>query len=166
MMTARKGLPGHAVYNRVRNAGEIVNQWMEREAPETKEELQEWLVGWVKGDKGARGAPNSWDIRKVTDMSELFNHPELKKFNDPIGDWDVRNVVNMAFMFYKAESFNQPIGQWNTENVTTMYAMFCIAKSFNQPIGQWQTKNVTDMSSMFILLRSSFGNHPDCNPNN
>jgi surface protein len=149
MMTARKGLPGHAVYNRVRNADEIVNQWMDKEKPETKEELQEWIVGWQMGDKGTRGPPNLWDIRKVTDMSELFNLEELKEFNDPIGDWDVRNVVNMELMFNGAESFNQPIGQWQTENVTTMKEMFYEAASFNQPIGQWKTENVTTMQAMF-----------------
>ena len=40
MMTARKGLPGHAVYNRVRNADELVNCWMKREKPKDTEELQ------------------------------------------------------------------------------------------------------------------------------
>jgi surface protein len=141
MMTARKGLPGHAVYNRVRNADEIVNQWMVRKEPQTKKELQEWIVGWVKGDKITRGAPNSWDVRKVTDMSKLFDHKDLKEFNDPIGDWDVHNVVNMDSMFKGAKSFNQPIGQWQTENVTTMQGMFEYATSFNQPIGQWKTEN-------------------------
>ena len=154
MMTARKGLPGHAVYNRVRNADEIVNQWMGREAPETKEEMQQWLVGWVKGDKITRGPPNLWDVRKVIDMSKLFDHKELKEFNDPIGDWDMRNVVNMEWMFYKAESFNQPIGQWQTENVTNMRYMFFQAESFNQPIGQWQTENVTTMKQMFYFANA------------
>jgi surface protein len=149
MMTARKGLPGHAVYSRVRNADEIVNQWMGREKPQTKVEMQEWLVGWQQGDKGTRGPPNLWDIRKVTDMSELFNRQELKEFNDPIGDWDMRNVVNMEGMFRFAKSFNQPIGQWQTENVSNMARMFYEASSFNQPIGQWQTENAAK-DGMFL----------------
>ena len=45
-------------------------------------------------------------------MSKLFDHEELKKFNDPIGDWDVHNMVNMKEMFGSAESFNQPIEEW------------------------------------------------------
>jgi surface protein len=154
MMTARKGLPGHAVYNRVRNADELVNQWMDKEQPQTKKETQEWLVGWQKGDKCARGPPNLWDVRKVTDMSGLFDHEELREFNDPIGDWDVRNVVNMEKMFKNAESFNQPIGGWRTENVTTMEQMFYYAKSFNQPIGEWRTENVTIMKEMFCDAES------------
>jgi hypothetical protein len=150
MMTARMGLPGHAVYNRVRNADELVNQWMDGDAPQTKKELQKWIVEWLK-EKNVitRGVPNSWDVRKVIDMSELFKHDELKEFNDPIGDWDVRNVVNMSKMFYEAELFNQPIGEWRTENVTNMGGMFYGAKSFNQPIGEWRTENITTMVQMF-----------------
>ena len=133
MMTARKGLPGHAVYNHVRNADEIVNQWMDKEEPQTKKELQEWIGEWLKEkNMVTRGVPNSWDIRKVIDMSELFDHEELREFNDPIGDWDVRNVVNMERMFCGAESFNQPIGQWQTENVTTMKEMFDHAKAMEE----------------------------------
>tara|TARA_B110000208_G_scaffold177081_1_gene223988 strand:- start:56 stop:1126 length:1071 start_codon:yes stop_codon:yes gene_type:complete len=105
--------------------------------------------GWQQGDKGTRGPPNLWDIRKVTDMSELFNRQELKEFNDPIGDWDMRNVVNMEGMFRFAKSFNQPIGQWQTENVSNMARMFYEASSFNQPIGQWQTENAAK-DGMFL----------------
>lgn len=152
MMTARKGLPGHAVYNRVRNADEIVNQWIGVEQPQTRSELQRWLVEWQKGDKFARGPPNSWDVRMVTNMSGLFSaqeNSELREFNDPIEDWDVRNVKTMANMFYEAASFNQPIGKWNTENVTDMAKMFERATSFNQPIGQWNTGKVGNMNYMF-----------------
>ena len=78
-----------------------------------------------------------WHVSKIMDMSKLFNHEELKKFNNPIGDWDVHNVVNMEEMFSSTESFNQPIGQWQTENVTNMEQMFYNVELFNQPIGQW-----------------------------
>ena len=86
-------------------------------------------------------------------MSKLFDHEELREFNDPIGDWDVRNVVNMNAMFEDAKSFNQPIGQWQTENVTTMEHMFQDAKSFNQPIGQWKTENA-DKANMFTAAEA------------
>ena len=42
MMTARKGLPGHAVYNRVRNASELL--LLISNQPKDKEELQKWLI--------------------------------------------------------------------------------------------------------------------------
>merc|ERR1711865_358187 len=54
MMTARKGLPGHAVYNRVRNASELLLL-----IPKDKAELQEWLIDYhVNGDKCTHGHPN------------------------------------------------------------------------------------------------------------
>ena len=70
MLTARKGLPGHDVYNCVRNAGELLGLlFPEKEQPQSKEELQEWLIEYHhKGDKFTRGHPNGWDVTKVTDM--------------------------------------------------------------------------------------------------
>ena len=103
--------------------------------PQSKLVLQRMLVGWLTNQEETEvqcGPPNSWDVSKITDMSELFRDEQLREFNDPIGDWDVRNVVNMEYMFSDAKSFNQPIGEWQTENVTTMEAMFCNTKWFNQ----------------------------------
>ena len=87
MMTARKELPGHAVYNRVRNADEICNLWMQREQPQTKKELIEWLVQWEQGDKTTRGPPNFWDVQLITNMDWLFRKEGLENFNDRL---DVR----------------------------------------------------------------------------
>ena len=64
MMTARKGLPGHAVYNRVRNASELLFMF-DREQPKNKQELQQWLLQYQKGDKTTHGHPNTWDNRNV-----------------------------------------------------------------------------------------------------
>ena len=49
MMTARKGLPGHAVYNRVRNANEFLLV-LPKEQPQDKEELQAWLIEYHAGE--------------------------------------------------------------------------------------------------------------------
>ena len=117
--------------------------------------LQTMLVQWMTNQEETKvkcGPPNLWDMSKITDMSELFSNDELKEFNDPIGDWDVRNMVNMEKMFQIAKSFNQPIGEWQTENVTTMESMFSNAKSFNQPIGEWRTENVTAIDCMFVTF--------------
>jgi surface protein len=72
-----------------------------------------------------------------------------ESFNQPIGRWDVSNVLNMSVMFSGAESFNQPIGEWDVSNVTSIYGMFQIAESFNQPIGGWDVGNVKDLTEMF-----------------
>lgn len=84
----------------------------------------------------------------VTDMSELHLH-FLPRFNQPIGNWDVRNVINMSQIFAHAELFNQDISQWDVSNVTDMSYMFAFTERFNQPIGEWDVSNVTDMSWMF-----------------
>ena len=40
----------------------------------------------------------------------------------------------MAEMFYDAKSFNQPLNNWNVSNVKNMAWMFEDASSFNQPL--------------------------------
>jgi surface protein len=70
-------------------------------------------------------------------------------FNQPIGSWDVSNVINLGVMFYGATSFNQPIENWDVSNVTSLGAMFYGATSFNQPIGNWDVSSVDNMNSMF-----------------
>ena len=144
MLTARKGLPGHDVYNCVRNAGELLGLlFPEKEQPQSKEELQEWLIEYHhKGDKLTRGHPNGWDVTKVTDMEELFNKNELRTFNEDIRKWDVSSVTNVRNMFDGAAAFTQPIGDWNTSSVESMSGMFEEAAAFNQPIpDEWKEKN-------------------------
>ena len=56
-------------------------------------------------------------------------------------------------MFYENSTFNQPIGNWDVSNVTNMAYMFRdnspTGSTFNQPIGNWDVSNVTDMKFMF-----------------
>jgi surface protein len=86
----------------------------------------------------------------VTDMSWLFGSEDDVDFNQKIGNWDVSNVTNMSFMFYRVYSFNQPLKLWDVAKVTTMEGMFYNNSSFNQPIGNWDVSNVTNMSGMFM----------------
>ena len=83
---------------------------------------------------------------KVTDMSSMFADNQV--FNQPIGHWDVSNVISMTLMFHNT-IFNQPIGNWDVSNVLEMREMFLNTISFNQPIGDWDVGKVTDMSKMF-----------------
>jgi surface protein len=58
-----------------------------------------------------------------------------KSFNSPlIWGSKVRNVNNMAEMFYGADGFNQDISSWNVGNVKQMWSMFYSADKFNQDI--------------------------------
>ena len=135
MMTARKGLPGHAVYNRVRNASElfaVLSGGLAIQQPKDKEELQAWLIEYHTGNKLEHGEPNLWDVSKIEDMSKLFYHDALKDFNEDIGDWNVSNVKNMALMFREAQAFNQPIEKWDVSNVKYMKYMFLGAEAFKQ----------------------------------
>jgi surface protein len=91
---------------------------------------------------------NSWDVSKITNMSEMFS--ECASFNSNIGNWNVSQVTTMNKMFRGVSSFNQPIGSWDVSNVTNMGVMFNGANAFNQPIGSWNVSNVTDMGYMFL----------------
>ena len=115
---------------------------------------------------------NSWNVSKVTDMSEMFYsattfnsdvsawHTSLVKnfkfmfyntlfFNQNLNNWNVSSATNLDYMFNKAKSFNGNIGDWNVSNVTTMNGMFRDASSFNQDIGSWNTSNVQFLSGIF-----------------
>jgi len=91
----------------------------------------------------------NWDVSNVTNMAYMFrdNSPTGSTFNQPIGNWDVSNVTDMKFMFDNS-TFNQPIGNWDVSSVTYMAYMF-YNSTFNQPIGNWDVSNVTSMASMF-----------------
>ena len=163
MMAARKGLPGHAVYNRVRNASELL-MFKGGVQPRGKDELQKMLVYWMTNGKDNKSNyyfdvlqfhPNLWDVSLITDMKNLFSgcywvyKDELKDFNEDISNWDVSNVTTMWGVFSSSNKFNQPIGKWDVSNVTNMREMFNRSKAFNQPIGTWDVSKVTNMYCMF-----------------
>ena len=116
----------------------------------TKNQLKIAIGEYISNKSKAEetyGSIGTWDVRGVTDMSELFE--DKNSFNADINGWDVSNVTNMNGMFRRATSFNQPLASWNVSNVTTMNSMFSGASSFNQPLNTWNVSNVTDMSYMF-----------------
>lgn len=89
-----------------------------------------------------------WDVSQVTDMAGMFRD---SGFNQPIGNWDVFGVTDMAWMF-AGTPFNHPLAGWDVSQVTDMSSMFNgddRAHPFDQPIGKWDVSNVTDMSGMF-----------------
>lgn len=94
----------------------------------------------------------SWDTRRVTDMSYMFAN--ASRFNRNIALWDTSQVRSMLNMFDGASAFNQNVGYWNTSSVTDMANMFNGATRFNVDLYLWDTSNVTDMSYMFAYAAS------------
>ena len=85
----------------------------------------------------------------VTDLTATF--AGTMAFNQPLANWDTRNVTSMRQTFWAASEFNQPLNTWNTSNVTTMSQMFFGATAFNRPLNKWDTSKVTNMAQMFYL---------------
>jgi surface protein len=65
-------------------------------------------------------------------MQYMFH--DARKFNHPIGDWDVSKVTNMNYMFRYAYVFSQDLTSWPRTAVTTTttsnYYMFHSATAF------------------------------------
>lgn len=90
---------------------------------------------------------SSWDVSNIQDMRYLFYKTSV--FNQDISGWNVANVTNMSDIFARSTAFNQDISGWNVNNVTNMSEMFGWAEEFNQDISGWDISRVTDMSGMF-----------------
>ena len=88
--------------------------------PETKEELQDIIKQRIK-EEGNKVNLNDIDVSKITDMSELFWGTN---FNGDISSWDVSNIRDMRYMFYKCKAFNQDISGWDVSNVIDNDRMF------------------------------------------
>ena len=56
----------------------------------------------------------------------------------------------MSYMFQFAYNFNQPIGKWDVSNVINMKNMFLFAKSFDQDISKWNISDKTNIDDMFF----------------
>ena len=107
----------------------------------------------------------NWDVSNVISMTELL---PLPSFDQPIENWDVSNVLSMAGMFSTANEFNQDISSWNVSNVVNMVGMFSFASEFNQDLSNWVVDNVTlcgnfsQITPQWTLPQPNFTN---CNPN-
>ena len=97
----------------------------------------------------------SWDVSQVTDMSYLFYR--ANRFTGDLSKWDVSNVTNMQSMFSGANSFKGGISAWDVSSVTNMGGMFATAVSFTGDLSTWNVSNVTIMEGMFSGTRLSIG---------
>ena len=128
-------------------------------SPETKEELIKAIKKEIYEVQGTPDNPN-WkadlnciDVSQITDMNFLFSGDELKEiyglseFDGDISKWNVSNVEDMSWMFYRSR-FNGDISKWDVSNVKNMKGMF-VRSDFNGDLSEWDVSNVKDMSSMF-----------------
>ena len=108
------------------------------------------------------GPIEDWCTQDVTNMATLFF--SYQDFNEPIGDWDVSRVTDMAFMVSCIVA-----GMGSLDSVVdlsscmvcprfnlTHLPQFYFASSFNQDISSWDVSSVTTMKSMvsFIVVDS------------
>ena len=82
---------------------------------------------------------------KCDDMRTLFYQME-----EDISGWDVSNVQDMSWMFYKASSFTGNLSSWDVSSVQDMHRMCNGATSFNSDIGSWIISNETVLTSTFL----------------
>ena len=113
--------------------------------PKTKEELKALIKQRIE-QEGNEVNLNDIDVSEITDMFKLFMGLD---FNGDISSWDVSNVNDMTYMFYKCKKFNQDLSTWDVSKVTNMTFMFDYCKKFNQDISNWDVSNVEYYRDVF-----------------
>ena len=77
----------------------------------------------------------------------------LVKFDDPISNINIRNVVNTWFSSpAPVENTYGDISNWNVSGVTNMSQLFHTRTDFNYDLSSWDISNVTNM---FMIFHSS-----------
>ena len=90
---------------------------------------------------------NFIDTSEITDMSLLFNNCT---HNFDVSSWDVSNVINMGYTFYKCNVFTaKGLENWDVSKVKNMNYMFYNCKNFNCDLSNWDISNVTRWKNMF-----------------
>ena len=96
----------------------------------------------------------SWNVNKVTNFTDMFivNFAFNNGESPNINNWNINTTssVNMSRMFYDAKRFNQPLGSWNVSRVTNMSQMFPYA-AFDQNISNWNIASVTSLFQIRAL---------------
>lgn len=85
--------------------------------------------------------------KKITLLDSMFR--DCYEFNSAnVVSWDTSRIQSMAYAFYKCYSFNQPIGDWDVRNVKSMNNMMKNCEVLNQTIN-WKALSVTDLTETF-----------------
>ena len=123
--------------------------------------IRDWKVGKVKTMAGfLSGNNNLADISafsnwKPHDLEEMQYMIEYGKYTnvDPLAEWDVSNVTNMAYMFFGTDNLQNVDGlsEWETGNVQYLTGLFSEAKALSDISGmsEWDTGNVVSLYNTF-----------------
>lgn len=76
-------------------------------------------------------APNLQSVAGWFSKNNVFNKTITGSF---------KSVMDMSYMFFYATSFNQPINDWDIRNVLTFVGFLSSATSFNQDLSSWPAK--------------------------
>lgn len=79
---------------------------------------------------------------------KYVGHVFFSDFNQPLENWKVSKVKNMACLFLRNKKFNQKLCKWDVSKVFNMEKMF-MGSVFNQDISNWQVSGVFSMAEMF-----------------
>ncbi|ATI38184.1 BspA family leucine-rich repeat surface protein [Acinetobacter baumannii] len=98
--------------------------------------------------ESAFNKPIKFNAPNLRDASGWFSYNKV--FNNTITG-SFRSVVSMAYFFWYATSFNQPINDWDIRNVSNFEGFMRGATSFNQDLSAWPAKfnvnaNMADVS--------------------
>jgi surface protein len=80
-------------------------------------------------NNGGSSSISGWTINTSSSVS-MYIMFGFGAFNQPIGSWNVSKVTSMSEMFRSAFSFNQNIGSWNVSGVTD-FSNFMQSKTFS-----------------------------------
>ena len=89
------------------------------------------------------------DTSHITNMMYLFDDFFSKEFCGDVSEWDMSNVTNTRYMFYRCEKFNCDVSKWDVHNVKVMGNMFSECYKFDSDVSKWDVSNVTEMSGLF-----------------
>lgn len=96
------------------------------------------------------GAVGNWDVSNIYNIAWMFAYTA---FNQPLNYWKTGGVGDPQHCFRGNQVFNQDIGSWDMSNAVTMFCMFLDASAFNNggspSIGSWNVGSNTSLQSMF-----------------
>ena len=114
------------------------------------DELRNIIVDrYNKLGPGTEQKPIDFNDIDVSNLDSFCSHntgifEETKFKHIDISDWDVSNITDMKYMFFKCEKLESvgDISDWNVSKVTNMAYMFAFCKKFNQDLSSWDVSNV------------------------